>query len=126
MKEIKGNDIIGKVGQPYLLALLKEKKAEVQEKMSNQKSQLYELQKKQMKSFMSNLKKQMKVRDKIIEQQKVLIQKNNIINRITYSQLHAIEEDNSAEKYNKNKSKREEKRNYSPYKNDSPHKNESK
>ena len=40
-----------------------------------------------MKNFISNLKKQMKARDKIIQEQKVLIQKNNIINRITYSQL---------------------------------------
>ena len=34
IKELKSNDIIGKVGQPYLLAMLKEKKAEIQEKSS--------------------------------------------------------------------------------------------
>ena len=33
----------------------------------------------------------MKTRDRIIEEQKVLIQKNNIINRITYSQLNVQE-----------------------------------
>ena len=48
---------------------------------------MFEIEKKQMKNFISNLKKQMKARDKIIQEQKVLIQKNNIINRITYSQL---------------------------------------
>lgn len=35
---------------------------------------------------------QLKVREKIIEDQKVLIQKNNIINRITYSQLRKMED----------------------------------
>ena len=57
--------------------------------------ELYDFEKKQMKSFMNGLKKEMNKKDKIIEEQKVLIQKNNIINRITYSQLNRYDVDDS-------------------------------
>jgi hypothetical protein len=36
------------------------------------------------------LGEQLKIRDRIIEEQKLIIQKNNIINRITYSKLGSI------------------------------------
>lgn len=36
---------------------------------------------------MGALSEQLKIRDKIIEEQRLIIQKNNIINRITYSKL---------------------------------------
>lgn len=37
---------------------------------------------------MKELKEEVHLRDKIIEEQKVLIQKNNIVNRITYSKIN--------------------------------------
>lgn len=40
-----------------------------------------------MDALMKKIKSQMKNKDDVIEKQKVLIKKNNIISRITYSQL---------------------------------------
>lgn len=39
---------------------------------------------------MSLLGEQLKIRDNIIEEQRLIIQKNNIINRITYSKLGTL------------------------------------
>lgn len=39
---------------------------------------------------MKVLSEQLKIRDKIIEEQRLIIQKNNIINRITYSKIGSL------------------------------------
>ncbi len=39
---------------------------------------------------MSAIGEQIKIRDRIIEEQRVIIQKNNIINRITYSKIGSL------------------------------------
>ena len=60
----------------------------------------------------------MKNREDLIEKQKILIKKNNIISRITYSQLEFNQEDErySIKSEGKNKDKSKEKRNIISYK----------
>lgn len=48
-----------------------------------------------MDALMKKIKNSMKNKDDVIEKQKVLIKKNNIISRITYSQLDFAEKTES-------------------------------
>jgi hypothetical protein len=58
---------------------------EKQEVMYKEKK--IENESKQKEILIGYLKNQVSLRDKVIEEQKLLIQKNKIINRITYSKL---------------------------------------